>query len=102
MLTGTLGHDFGRGGSCTTISRPHFAMIVKPCIAASAAVGLTSSALVGALHASGPGGLPRGARGTTTRGGQGMEATGSGFDLGSWFKQAFTPQTAAAVKKKAG
>ncbi|CAB1101195.1 unnamed protein product [Ectocarpus sp. CCAP 1310/34] len=77
-------------------------MIVKPCIAVSAAVGLTSSALVGALHASGPGGLPRGARGTATRGGQGMEATGSGFDLGGWFKQAFTPQTAAVVKKKAG
>ncbi|CAM9709771.1 unnamed protein product [Scytosiphon promiscuus] len=78
-------------------------MMIKSCIATGAALSLMSSPPVDALHPGGPGGLPRGARGTATRGtGQSLPATGAGFDLGEWLRQAFNPPTSAAVQKRAG
>lgn len=76
-------------------------MIMKSCLAASLALCALSAPHASAFHTTG--GLPRGARGVSTGGGEKtVMSTMSGFDIGEWLRNAFSPQTKNAVAKKKG
>lgn len=74
-------------------------MIMKYCVAVTAALCALSAPRASAFYSSG--GLPRGSRGVSTRGGEKtvMSAV-SGFDIGEWLRKAFSPPTKAVAKKK--
>ena len=74
-------------------------IFMKSCVAISAALCALSSPRASAFYTSG--GLPRGARGASTRGGEKTVMSAmSGFDIGQWLRQAFSPPTKAVAKKK--
>lgn len=73
-------------------------MIMKSCVAVSFALCALSAPRASAFYTSG--GLPRGSRGVLTRGGEKTVMSAmSGFDIGEWLRQAFSPPKSTATKK---